>query len=292
VTTVLPDWLAAPTAPVVASPRRPHRFLRRSITQLERLLATLSEPPTRLADVDPRVKLVTAVAVLVVLALIQDPRLLTVAALVACVAAIAARAGRALVGVAGPIALMTAVVLLPATTSLVRPGVIAVAWGVWDGRPLGFTVAGLTSAWLVLARVVASLAVVVVLTRTTSWLRLTAALRGIGAPAAFVLIATMAHRYLWVLGRGVVDLLQARRARSIGSATGREDRAFIGGSVGALYVRSNELAEQVHQAMVARGFTGRLADPTPSRIRWVDLAIGGAIIVAGLGLLWGDLIVR
>lgn len=291
-TTVLPDWLAAPTTPVVASPRRPHRFLRRSVSQLERLLATLSEPPTRLADVDPRVKLVTAVALLVVLAVMQDPRLLTVAALVACVGAVAAGAGRALIGVAGPIALMTAVVLLPATTSLVRPGVIAVAWGVWDGRPLGFTVVGLTSAWLVLARVVASLAVVVVLTRTTSWLRLTAALRGIGAPAAFVLIATMAHRYLWVLGRSVVDLLQARRARSIGGATGREDRAFIGGSVGALYVRSNELAEQVHQAMVARGFTGRLADPTPSRIRWVDLAIGGAIIVAGLGLLWGDLIVR
>ncbi len=291
-TTALPDWLAAPTAAAEAPQRRPHRFLRKSLAQVERLLAILSEPPARLAEVDPRVKLVTALVVLVVLAFIHDPRLLSLAAFMLSVGAVAAGAGRALAGIATPIAAMTAVVLLPATTSLVRPGVLAVALGAWDGRPVGLTVAGLTSAWLVLARVLASLAVVVLLTRTTSWLRLTAALRAIGAPAAFVLIATMAHRYLWVLGRSVVDLLQARRARSIGGATGREDRAFVGGSVGALYVRSNELADQVHQAMVARGFTGRLADPTPSRIRGVDLVIGAAIITASLGLLWGDIVVR
>ncbi|MCE1174864.1 MAG: energy-coupling factor transporter transmembrane protein EcfT [Propionibacteriales bacterium] len=291
-TAALPDWLATPATPATSSPRRPHRFLRRTINQLERLLATLSEPPTRFTEVDPRVKLVTALAVLVVLALMQDPLLLTVAGLLACTGTVAAGAGRALVGIAGPIVAMTAIVLLPATTSIVRPGTIVLPLGDWAGQPVGLTSVGITGAWLVLTRLIASLAVVVLLTRTTSWLRLTAALRAIGAPAAFVLIATMAHRYLWVLGRGVVDLLLARRARSIGGATGREDRAFVGGSVGALYVRSNELADQVHQAMVARGFTGRLADPTPRRIRWVDLAIGGAIIVAALGLLWGDIGVR
>lgn len=291
-TTTLPVWLAEPTAVTEAPQRRPHRFLRKSLKQVERLLATLSEPPGRLATFDPRVKLVSALVVLVVLALLHDPRLLTMATLVACVGAVAAGAGRALLALAAPIVAMTAVVMLPATTSLVRPGVIVLPLGAWDGRPVGLTVAGLTSVWLVLTRVLGSLAVVVVLTRTTSWLRLTAALRSIGAPAAFVLIATMAHRYLWVLGRSVVDSLQARRARSIGGASGREDRAFVGGSVGALYVRSNELADQVHQAMVARGFTGRLADPTPSRVRWVDLVAGGAIIAVSLGLLWGDLIVR
>jgi cobalt/nickel transport system permease protein len=290
--TVLPDWLAAPTAVIDTPRRRPHRFLRKSLGQVERLLATLSEPPGRLAGFDPRVKLVTALVVLLVLALVHDPRLLSIAAVVTVVGALAAGVGRTLAMIVAPISAVTALVMLPATSSLVRPGVIVVPLGTWVGRPWGLTAAGLTSWWLIVARVVASLAVVVVLTRTTSWLRLTAALRSIGAPGGFVLIATMAHRYLWVLGRSVVDALQARRARSIGGATGREDRAFIGGSVGALFLRSNELADQVHQAMVSRGFTGRLIDPAPGRLRGADLIWGLAVAAAAAALLWGDLLVR
>jgi len=292
VTTTLPDWLAAPTVGVDAPQRRPHRFLRKSLGQVERLLAILSEPPGRLADFDPRVKLITALLVLVAFALMHDPRLLSVAAVMVVVGAVAAGAGRALLGIVVPVSVVTAVVMLPATTSLVRPGTIVLPLGSWAEQAVGLTATGLTGWWLVLARVVASLAVVVVLTRTTSWLRLTAALRSIGAPAGFVLIATMAHRYLWVLGRSLADLLQARRARSIGGATGGEDRAFVGGSVGALFVRSNELADQVHQAMTARGFTGRLVDPTPARLRWTDVAWGCAVVAAAVGLLWGDVVVR
>lgn len=288
----LPDWLESPAEVPAAPPRHQHRFLAKTIGQLDRLLTAVSEPPRSLAAFDPRVKLITALVILVILALLHDPRLLGVAAATAVLGAGAAGTGRELLSLAAPITAMTAVVMLPATTSLMRPGAIVLVLGGSNEQPWGLTASGLTNLWLVMARVIASLAVVVILTRTTSWLRLTASLRSIGAPPAFVLVATMAHRYLWVLGRSLVELLQARRARSIGGAAGAEDRAFVGGSVGALFLRSSELADQVHQAMVARGFTDRLIDPTPGRLGWGDIAWGAAVIAAGLGLLWGDLIVR
>lgn len=288
----LPTWLATPTTVIEAPRRRPHRFLRKTLTQLQDLLASISEPPGRLAGFDPRVKLIAAIVVLVVIALLRSPVSLTVAAVLAVVGAACVGAGRVLVTVAAPIVALTAVVMLPALTTLVRPGPTVLWLGSWGGHPIGLTSSGLINLWLVLARVLASLAVVVLLTRTTSWLRLTAALRGLGAPTAFVLIATMAQRYLWVLTRSVMEVLLARRARSVGGASGAEDRAFVGGSVGALFVRSNELADQVYQAMVARGFSGRLADPSPGRLRWSDVVAGLVVIAVSLALLWGDLIVR
>ena len=68
--------------------------------------------------------------------------------------------------------------------------------------------------------------------------------------------------------------------------------AIIGASVGALFARSTDLAEQVHQAMAARGFTGRLRDPAPSPLRASDVLIGLGCVIAAAALLWGDLRAR
>lgn len=271
---------------------REHPFLRRSVHHAETLLAELSEQRTEPGRMDPRVKLLGSLVLLVALALLHSPLLLTAAAAGLVVCSIITSTWRTLVALAAPVLAFTAVLLVPATLSVVRPGTVVVALWTSSGVPQGLTDAGLRNAWIVLARVLSCLAVAVLLTRTTSWLRLMSSLRTVGAPAAFVMIATMANRYLAVLLDGFIDLLLARRARSVGGATWREDQSFVGGTIGALYVRSNELADQVHQAMVARGFTGRLADPAPRPLRLRDLLLGAATVLAAVALLWGDVLVR
>lgn len=285
--TTLPTWLATPS-PAVVPERRQHRFLSGSLGQLERLTATLTPDEASLGTWDPRVKLVSALVVLIALALLHSPWLLTAAAIVLIGLAVRHRVAGGLAAVATPVLAMTLVLLVPATLSSVRPGTVVVP--LWpDG---GLTAQGLWNAWIVLARVLACLAVAVLLTRTTSWLRLMAAMRAIGAPTGFVLVATMAQRYLSVLVDCFADLLLARRSRSLGGASGREDRGFVGATVGALFTRSGELAEQVHQAMVARGFTGRLRDPRPRPVRADDVLLGLGCLVAAALLVWGDLLVR
>ena len=283
----LPDWLATPSAVVVPN-RHQHRFLRRSLARAEQLTSSLLPDEELLGRWDPRVKLVTSLVVLIVLALLHSPWTLTIAAVALVALAGWHRVIRSLAVIAGPVLVMSLALLTPATLSLVRPGTVVVP--LWSGQ--GLTAQGLWNAWIVLARVLACLAVAVLLTRTTSWLRLMAALRAIGAPAGFVLIATMAQRYLSVLVEALTDQLFARRARSLGGATGREDRGFVGASVGALFARSTDLAEQVHQAMAARGFTGRLRDPAPSPLRASDVLIGLGCVIAAAALLWGDLRAR
>ena len=283
----LPAWLATPSA-VVVPDRQQHRFLRRTLAQAERLTAVLAPDEASSGTWDPRVKLVSALVVLIVLALLHHPGTLSFAVVVLAVLAVRHRVMPGLAAVATPVLVMTAVLIAPATTSSVRPGTIVVP--LWPGA--GLTGEGLWNAWVVLARVLACLTVAVLLTRTTSWLRLMAALRAIGLPSGFVLVATMAHRYLSVLVEVLTENLLARRARSIGGATATDDRGFVGATAGALLTRSGELADEVHQAMGARGFTGRLRDPAPRPLQLRDAWLGlGCLAAAGVSL-WGDVLVR
>lgn len=287
----LPDWLATP-AEVVVPQRRQHPFVRASLRRATELAATIHAGVGGLDRFDPRVKLVGALSVLVALACLHSSALLCGAAVALVALAAACGVGRSLLALGAPVLGLTAVLLLPATLSVVRPGPVALQLWTASGVAHGLTTTGLAAAVVVLARVLGCLTVVVLLTRTTSWLRLMSALRAVGTPPGFVLVATMAHRYLLVLLEVFTDLLLARRARSVGGARQAEDRAFFGGTVAAVFTRSTDLADDVHQAMVARGFTGRLRDPAPKPLRAADAAVAiGCLVASGL-LVWGDLVVR
>jgi cobalt ECF transporter T component CbiQ len=190
--------------------------------------------------------------------------------------------------------LFTGVVALPATLSLVTPGEVVLTLWRWNGEPQGFTLQGLTSATLLVLRVAVSVSLVLLLTLTTPWSRLLAGLRGLGVPRMFVLVVEMAYRYLFHLLTVVVDMYEARKARGAGKqAHDRAARRFVSATAGALIGKSHQLAEEVHQAMTARGFRGdvKVLDrfrPGALDAAWLigvacaaALALGGDAFLAG-----------
>ena len=76
-----------------------------------------------------------------------------------------------------------------------------------------------------------SISLVVLLTLTTPWTRLLAALRALFVPRMFVLVLGMAYRYLFHLLDSVTDMYTARKARTVdadvGVATGRRVRGRL-----------------------------------------------------------------
>jgi cobalt/nickel transport system permease protein len=290
--TALPDWLLEPTVPPVAA-RPSNQFVASTIRRLLQLRAALAPPERKSqhSDLDPRAKLVALLAGLVAVSLVRHPLSLTGMLLVTLASVLAGgkRIRRGYAVAAVPAALLTVAVLLPGTLSVVRPGpVVVVLWQLKSAEPVGLTASGLANAWLVLARMLTSLGLMAMVTVTTPWLRLMAALRALRVPAAFVAVATLAHRYLLVLADVFADLLFARRARTVIGATGSEDRAFLGATMATLFARSSELADEVHQAMVARGFTGELRDPEPSGPRARDAAFAVIALLVAAGLVVGD----
>jgi cobalt/nickel transport system permease protein len=244
-----------------------------------------------LQRVDPRVKILSLVGLLVVAAVARS--MVTLGAmyvltlLLAAVSALPVGFFVKRVWLFVPI--FTGIVVIPATLSVVTPGDLVLTLWHWNGVPEGFTAQGLLAAGRVVARVAVSISLVVLLTLTTPWIRLLAALRGLGVPRIFILIIGMAYRYIFLLLGSVTDMYQARQARTPGTPKhDRTARAFLGASVGALLGKSAQLSEEVHQAMVARGFRGDAMTLDRHRLHGVDAAYAALVVVAGALLIWGD----
>ena len=185
--------------------------------------------------------------------------------------------------------IFTGIAVLPATLSVVTPGDVVLTLWHWHGTPEGFTAQGLAAAARVVCRVAVSISLVVLLTLTTPWVRLLGALRTLGVPRIFILIIGMAYRYIFLLLGTVTEMFLARQARTPG--TPKHDgtaRAFLGAGVGTLLGKAAHLSEEVHQAMVARGFRGDAKTLDRSGIRRVDLVYGALVVVVAVALVWGD----
>jgi cobalt/nickel transport system permease protein len=110
----------------------------------------------------------------------------------------------------------------------------------------------------------------------------------------FVLIIGMAYRYLFLLLASVTDMYKARKARSVGAE--KHDaaaRRFVFATAGALIGKSLVLSEEVHQAMVSRGYRGNAKVLDQQPLSPSDVAIGAALLLFGITLLIGErLLVR
>jgi cobalt/nickel transport system permease protein len=180
-------------------------------------------------------------------------------------------------------------VVLTATLNLITPGHIAVPLGTWFGTSVGLTVEGLESAGLIVMRVAVSISLAVLLTLTTPWQRLLAALRSLFLPTMVIMVLAMAYRYLFLLLTAVGDMYTARRARTVG--TDRDlatSRRFVAASAGALFGKAHTLSEEVYMAMVARGYTGTVRTLTPPRLRRLDGVWCAGCMLVALLVLWGD----
>ena len=247
-----------------------------------------------LQRLDGRVKLVTVLGLVVVTAFLRSIPALAV--MYAATLALAAASGLSLrhfvkrVWLFIPI--FTGVVVLPATLNVVTPGTIVVPLGTWFGHELGITSEGLHAAGLIVTRVATSISLVVLLTVTTPWNRLLAALRSLRVPTMFVLVIGMAYRYLFQLLASVQDMYLARTARTVvASSDVTSGRRFVASTAGALFGKAHATSEEVYLAMVSRGYTGNPRPLQPPRIGGADVVWTIACVVAAVVMLGVDRVV-
>ena len=191
------------------------------------------------------------------------------------------------------IPIFTGIVVAPATLNIVTHGHVVVPLGSWFGHRIGLTRQGLTAAGLIVTRVATSISLVVLVTLTTSWSKLLAALRALAAPRMFILVLGMAYRYLFHLLDAVTEMYTARKARTVTRETNvASGRSFVAASAGALFGKAHALSEEVHMAMVARGYRGDARRVSVVRIRTFDVAFAGACALAAVAAVGVDRVLR
>jgi cobalt/nickel transport system permease protein len=295
-----PDWLVRPELGLCPcgciGKRRKGGFVTKTLQGATSLLrqAMFSEDvaarPGLLQRLDPRVKLLTLLGLLVVAAFLRSVPVLAAMYLATIGLAAASRVSLPFfvkrVWLFIPI--FTGIVVLPATLNVITAGDIVVPLGTWFGHELGVTSEGLHGATIIVVRVATSISLVVLLTLTTPWNRLLAALRSVRVPAMFVLVIGMAYRYLFHLLGSVNEMYLARRARTVTlDSHATSGRKFVAATAGALFGKAHATSEEVYQAMVSRGYTG---NPRPLRrarmggadVVWILACVAGALVVLGV----------
>jgi len=213
-----------------------------------------------LQSLDPRAKLVGAMALLLAISASQNLLVILGLYLLTLPIAFASRVpmGFYFKRVWMFMPFFTGVVALPALFSPFTPGIPIITL-IDLAAPrvyLAITLPGVITAAFLLLRVGASVSIGVLLILTTRWAVLLKALRVLRAPQAFVLILGMTYRYIYVLLHTVNNMFLARTSRVVGHGSGTEDRRWLTASMGVLFAKSYRLSDEVYLAMQSRGFRG------------------------------------
>lgn len=247
---------------------------------------TTSALPGLLQRLDPRIKVVALLALII--AAVSTQRLTVLALMFALATSLAMaskiRLARLFRQVWLGVFLFSGIIVLPAV--FIVPGE-AVAHLPLLGWPI--TLQGLRSAAFVIGRAETAASLSLLLVLTTPWPHVLKALRSLGVPAAIVAILGMTYRYIFVLTQSSLQMAEARQSRLMAPLDGPARRRLMLTMIGTLLTKTLALGTEVHAAMMARGYRGevRLLDDFRTRpADWTFLlaALGVAATIIGARL--------
>lgn len=194
--------------------------------------------------------------------------------------------------------LFTVVLTFPSVFNIVRPGdPLLTLWqfttphrlGPWTlPDTLAITRQGVWGAMVLVLRVGSCVSLAALLTLTTRWQAILKALRLLHLPVVFTTVLEMTYRYIYVLLQAAEELFLARKSRTIGRFTTREGHRFVSGAMGALWTKAFNLSEEVHAAMLSRGYTGEPRTLDSLQTTNLDRLWGLFMILVGLLFIGGD----
>jgi cobalt/nickel transport system permease protein len=220
-----------------------------------------------LQRVDPRVKVIGVLAMIVSVAVSRN--LPAIASMFLFAASLVAASRISLADFARwvwtPVLLFTGCIALPAI--FVTPG-----------TPLygPITQQGVRTASFLLLRAETCVSLSTLLVLTTRWAHILKALRVLRLPVVFVVILGMTYRYLFLILETALDMFESRKSRTVGEMEGADRRRLATATVGVLLSKSYHLSADVHLAMQSRGFRGEvymLDDFEMRRMDWCWLLL-------------------
>lgn len=146
---------------------------------------------------------------------------------------------------------------------------------------------GLVILWSVTVKALISVSCLILLSSTTPFADLMHGFERLKVPRFFTTVASFMYRYVFLI---VDEAERMKRSRDSRNFRGRWiwHAKVIGYMVASLFLRSQERAERVYQAMVARGFDGTFPRTHEPRMHAVDYVF---MIIVSLTALSGRLVV-
>src|SRR5271157_5782933 len=243
-----------------------------------------------LQSLDPRVKLITIIALIVAVSMTVDWRILLVIYLLTLLFAYLSKIeiGFFVKRVWLFIPIFAGIIALPMIFNVFFPGdsLVTLATpgpGAWLGpfrlpETISITAQGIAAALIFTLRVATGVSATVLLVLTTPREKLFKSLRSVGVPRVYVLTLDMCYRYIFMFTDLVRAFYTAKKSRTIKRMSLLEEQKWVGGRIGYTLVKSLDMGEKVHGAMVSRGYTGDVKILEDFRLKPRDYAAAVSVL--------------
>ncbi len=228
--------------------------------------------------IDPRLRIVFAAIYAVFIALLTDFSAMLLACFISCMLAIAAKIGiRILLGRLSVVFLF--LILIWITLPLTFKGEI-----LYKAGPLTITKEGILTAAGISLKSIAIFTSFISLVATMTVAVLGQSLNNLKAPEKMVYLMLMTYRYVFVIEQEYKRLSTAAKLRGFSGGTNMHSYKTYAYIIGMLFVRASLRAEQVHNAMICRGFAGKFYSLHDFDIKKRDIifVIFMMLVLAGL----------
>ena len=291
---------------VAARPRKPgpqERFSgenawRITLILSRRFFGRICNEERFIADIDPRVKILTLILFVVAVSLLRHFLLITGVylgvLLLALLSGIPLRFFITRVWLFIP--LFSGIIILPAVFNVVVPGDPLITLmkfdGPWSLGPLqipgtlSITRQGISLAAVFIMRVATSVSLVVLLLLTTRWSHLLKALKVLWIPQMFTFIIGMTYRYIHLLLRIIQDIHLAKKSRVIRKTSVGEGQKWVASQMGNVLTKSLLISDEVYSAMLSRGYAKEVKILDTFRMKKTDYLWTCLSILTVVLMLW------
>ncbi len=221
-----------------------------------------------LQSLDPRVKLISILALVLAISMTMDWRALLTVYLLVLIFAYLSKIGIGffIKRVWLFIPIFAGIIALPMLFNVFYPGNSMVTLATpgpdaWLGpfrlpEIISITSQGVMAAIVFTLRVATCVSATVLLVLTTPREKLFKSLRSVGVPKVYVLMLDMCYRYIFMFTDLVRAFYTAKKSRTIKKLSLLDEQKWVGGRIGYTLVKSLDMGEKVHGAMVSRGYNG------------------------------------
>jgi cobalt/nickel transport system permease protein len=144
---------------------------------------------------------------------------------------------------------------------------------------IGITDKGIQVVALLFLRVLNSVSFAMLIIFTTPFQSFIKSFKLIGVPDTFLMIISLAYKYIFILSRTIEEAYFALKSRLSGNIRSSGIRNLVGGRIFYIYKRSHIIYEGTYYAMVSRGYQGKLKLTVQNHFTYRDV-ISLAVIAA------------
>jgi cobalt/nickel transport system permease protein len=183
-------------------------------------------------------------------------------------------------------------VVFPASLNIITPGKIifnlftfeksAQFWIYNIPENIGFTENGIQVVFLVFLRVLNSVSIALLIVYTTPFPSLIKSFKIIRVPDTFLMIISLAYKYIFILSRTIEETYFALKSRLSGNIKSGSLRKLIGGRIFFIFKKSMIIYENTYYAMVSRGYTGKVKLHSQHHFTLKDFIALGIIVATGI----------